>query len=198
MKPISIAVVFHSNMGHTARLAQAVADGASAVSGTQVTLIPVAEAARFHDLLDQADAIIFGAPTYMGSLSAEMKQFMDATSKRVYLPQAWADKLAAGFSNSGAWGGDKLLSLMQLVTFAAQHSMLWVSLGLKAGHNRSGGSSEDLNRTGLWLGAGAQSDIDAGPDVAPPESDLRTGAHLGRRVAELAHRFRQPQQDIAS
>jgi hypothetical protein len=31
----------------------------------------------------------------------------------------------------------------------------------------------------------AQSDVDAGPDTAPPATDLRTAAALGRRVAEV-------------
>ena len=33
------------------------------------------------DQLAAADAIIFGAPTYMGSASAQFKQFADASSK---------------------------------------------------------------------------------------------------------------------
>ena len=48
--------------------------------------------------LDRADAIIFGSPTYMAGPSAAFKAFMDATSGR-YAEQAWADKLAVGFTN---------------------------------------------------------------------------------------------------
>jgi NAD(P)H dehydrogenase (quinone) len=188
----SVAVVFHSKMGHTERLAQAVARGASSVSGVTSLLIPVADANARLDELNAADAIIFGAPTFMGSISAEMKAFMDSTSKTVYLKQAWKDKLAAGFTNSGAWSGDKLLSLIQFVAFAAQHSMLWTSLGLTAGYNRSTGSAEDLNRCGVWLGAAAQSNIDASPDMMPTNADLLTGEHLGRRVATLSCRFLPP------
>ena len=184
-----IAIVYHSNMGHTERMAQAVAAGAASVDGISVQLMTADEAHDRFDDLDAAHAIIFGAPTYMGSVSAEMKRFMDATSKKVYLRQAWKDKLAAGFTNSGAWSGDKLITLIQFVAFAAQHSMIWTTLGLMAGNNRSSGSADDMNRCGVWLGAAAQSNIDASADDMPTRADLLTGEHLGRRVATLALRF---------
>lgn len=48
------------------------------------------------------------------------------------------------------------------------------------------GSAGDLNRLGAFTGAMAQSDGDAGPDVAPPVSDLATAEYLGHRVAQVA------------
>jgi NAD(P)H dehydrogenase (quinone) len=48
------------------------------------------------------------------------------------------------------------------------------------------GSPDDLNRLAGFLGAMAQSNADVGPEVAPAGSDVRTAAHLGRRVAEVA------------
>ena len=47
----------------------------------------------------------------------------------------WRDKVAAGFTNSGAKSGDKLTALVSLAVFAAQHHMHWVNLGLGAGWN---------------------------------------------------------------
>jgi len=38
----------------------------------------------------------------------------------------------------------------------------------------------------VFLGAGARSNADEGPDHAPPGADLRTAEHLGRRVATVA------------
>jgi hypothetical protein len=66
--------------------------------------------------------------------------------------------------------------------FAAQHHMHWVNLGLGAGWNSATGSENDLNRLGFWLGAGAQTDVDANPDQVHP-SDVQTCRHLGHRVA---------------
>ena len=103
---------------------------------------------------------------------------MDATSSR-YAEQAWADKLAAGFTNSAGMNGDKLNTLQSFALFAMQHSMVWIGLGLPAGNSTVAGSPEELNRLAGFLGAMAQSPADAGPDVAPAGSDLRTAAHSG-------------------
>ena len=53
------------------------------------------------------------------------------------------------------------------------------------GWNSQKGSSEDLNRLGSWLGAMAQSNVDASPEVSPPAADLRTASALGKRIAEI-------------
>ena len=183
-----IAIVYHSGYGHTARQATSVHDGAASVPGVTAQLIPVSDVDRHWDDLAAADAVVFGAPTYMGSLSAAFKEFMEKSSK-VWAAQGWKDKLAAGFTNSASQSGDKLNSLVELVIFASQHGMLWVSLGLLPGNNTSKGSDDDLNRLGSYTGAMAQSNADRGAD-AMRDSDLGTAAHLGRRVAELALRLR--------
>lgn len=185
-----VAVVYHSGYGHTARQAEAVQQGVASVEGVTSQLIPVADVDRHWNDLKAADAIIFGTPTYMGSASAEFKKFMDASSK-VWLEQGWKDKLAAGFTNSGSWSGDKLNTLTQLWVFSGQHSMIWVSLGLMPGNNSSKGSPEDMNRIGSYSGAMAQSNVDEGADKWPSKSDLETARHLGKRVASLAGQFRR-------
>ena len=151
-------------------------------------LIRVDEVPERLSELNTADAIIFGSPTYMGSASAAFKAFMDSTSV-IFAGMGWRDKLAAGFTNSAAYNGDKLNTLNQLAVFAAQHGMNWVSLGLPPGNNSTQGSPDDLNRLGASLGAMSQSDADSAPDIAPPNADLETGRHLGRRVAEAALRW---------
>jgi NAD(P)H dehydrogenase (quinone) len=131
-----------------------------------------------------------GLPTYMAGVSAEFKAFEEATSNAVMAKGfLWKDKIAAGFTNSGAHAGDKLATLVQLALFAAQHGMHWVSLGLPPANNSTMGSAADLNRLGFWLGAGAQSNTDQGPEAAPPESDLATARYLGWRVAEATLQF---------
>lgn len=179
----NVVIVFHSGYGHTAKQAEAVREGA-VKGGADVLFLTAAEAVQQWEALARADAIIFGAPTYMGSLSAEFKKFMEASAKPWYT-QDWKDKLAAGFTNSSSLNGDKYNSLAQLAGFAAQHGMLWVSLGLLPANN-SKSQRNDLNRMGSFLGAMSQSDSDVGPDVAPPAGDLDTARHLGERVARLA------------
>ncbi len=183
-----IAVVYHSGYGHTAAQAQAVARGAKKVAGAEVLLLTSEEAQKW-ELLADADAIIFGSPTYMGSASAQFKAFMDASSK-VWFTQDWKDKVAAGFTTPGSQSGDKLSTLTQLAIFAAQHSMIWVGLGLMPGNNNSKGSVNDINRLGSFLGAMAQANTDQGAEVAPIESDLLTAEHLGERVATITKQLR--------
>jgi NAD(P)H dehydrogenase (quinone) len=184
-----VAVVYHSGYGHTKVQAEAVARGASAISGTDVKLIAVEDHDKYWSALDDADAIIFGAPTYMAGASAPFKAFLDATSAR-WAEQRWKDKLAAGFTNSAGTNGDKLSTLQQFALFAMQHGMVWVGLGLLPGNHSSKGTPEDLNRLAGFLGAMAQSNADQGADVVPPLSDRRTAEHLGARVAQAALRWR--------
>ncbi|GAB2908046.1 flavodoxin family protein [Paraburkholderia jirisanensis] len=183
-----VAIVFQSNSGHTAVLAEAVKRGIVSNAGTEAVLIPVNAASEHAHILDAAEAIIFGAPTFMGNVPAEFKQFMDSTAS-VWLKQGWRNKVAAGFTCSACWSGDKLNTLVQMAIFAAQHSMLWAPLGMMPGNCTSAGSPSDLNRVGGFLGAMAQANADQGADVAPPQADRDTAEHLGKQVADIVHRL---------
>lgn len=183
-----IVVVYHSGYGHTAEQAKAVARGAEKVAGAAVALLSTEEAQQQWEKLEAANAIIFGSPTYMGSASAQMKGFMDASSK-VWFSQGWKDKVAAGFTNSASQSGDKLSTLTQFAVFAAQHGMIWVGLDILPGNNNSKGSVNDLNRLGSFLGAMAQSNADQGPEAGPLPSDLLTAERLGERVASVAKKL---------
>jgi len=192
--PTSIAVVYHSGYGHTEIIAQAVAEGAGTVDGVNVSIVAAGdidspESAALAQL-DSADALIFGAPTYMGSASAVFKGFMEATSTR-WMEQKWADKLAAGFTNSGSMNGDKQNTLIEFFTFAMQHGMAWVGLGQMPGNNHSAGSEAGANRLGASIGCMSQANVDQGGDVAPPESDRETARLFGARVARAALRWHQ-------
>ena len=190
MSKTRIAIVYHSGYGHTKRQAEAVKSGVEQVEGAEALLLTVEEAQTRWEDLNSSEAIIFGAPTYMGSASAGFKVFQDATSRAVLAKGfAWKDKIAAGFTNSGARSGDKLATLIQIALFAAQHGMHWVNLDLPPANNSTKGSEQDLNRLGFWPGAGAQSNADQGPDVAPSEADLATARHLGQRVARTTLQF---------
>jgi multimeric flavodoxin WrbA len=179
-----VVVVYHSGYGHTQRLAQAVARGAGA------TLVAIdAEGnlpAGGWEQLKAADAIIFGAPTYMGSVSWQFKKFADASSKQWYA-QEWKDKLAAGFTNSAGMNGDKQGTLTTLFTLAMQHGMLWVSQGLMPANTKAA-KRDDVNYLVSYSGAIAQSPSDAGAD-AMSAGDLETARIFGERVAAAAQRW---------
>ncbi|MFB7911384.1 flavodoxin family protein [Kitasatospora sp. NPDC056076] len=182
---ISVAIAYHSGYGHTQRLAEAVREGAAGVSGVTAELISLEELGdEAWQKLDAADAIIFGSPTYMGSASGKFHAFAQESSGRWYA-QTWKDKIAAGFTTSGALSGDKLHTLQYFTLLAAQHGMHWVNLDLLPGNG-----DDELNRIGGWLGVMARCPGDAGPEELP-KSDLLTGAHLGQRVAEHAALLRR-------
>ncbi len=178
----SVIIVYHSGYGHTQKQANSVYEGAKSVDGVEAKIFSVTEIDAHWETLNAADAIIFGAPTYMGSVSAEFKKFMDASSK-IWFTQKWLNKLSAGFTNSGSPSGDKFNSLVQLATFAAQHGMTWVNLGLLPS-NSINSTPADLNYSGSSFGAMAQSQHDA--PSAPHSGDLATAHHLGKRVAEMS------------
>jgi NAD(P)H dehydrogenase (quinone) len=185
-----ISVVYHSGYGHTAKVAEAVAAGAR-IDGVSVNLLK-ADGLSEADwaTLDGSHAIVFGAPTYMGGVSAQFKTFIDAGSKR-WFTQAWKDKIAAGFTNSGSYSGDKLASLQQLMINAMQHGMIWVGQA-EMGPSYAGtetNSLEAVNRLGSNSGLMTQSNHKAGPDVAPPAGDLETARLFGKRIAEVTKRF---------
>ncbi|GGR45211.1 flavodoxin family protein [Streptomyces netropsis] len=179
-----VSIAYHSGFGHTTVLAEAVRTGA-ADTGATVHLIKVDEISEAQwELLDASDAIVFGSPTYMGTASGAFHVFAEATSKR-WATRAWQDKIAAGFSNSASKSGDKLHTLQYFTVLAAQHGMHWVGLNLMPGWNSSAASENDLNRLGFFLGAGAQTNNDQGPEGVH-KADIATAEHLGRRVAEQA------------
>lgn len=182
----SVAIVYHSGYGHTKAIAEAVNKGVASVSGVTAHFISVADADTSWDTLAKADAIIFGAPTYMGSASAPMKAFMDASSK-VWFTMGWKDKIAAGFTVSASQSGDKLSTLNQFVTFAMQQGMIWVGTGMLPGNNSSKGSVEDLNRLGSATGLMSQANADQGVEGIAA-SDFKTAEAFGARVAQFAVR----------
>lgn len=184
-----VLIVYHSGYGHTARQAAAVHEGAASVSGVHARKVQVADVdASTLVLFERADAIVFGAPTYMGGPSADFKRFADSTSK-AWATQAWKDKIAGGFTNSGSLMGDKHSTLQYFVTLAMQHAMIWVGQGLPPSSS-SKSQRDDLNRLGSYLGAAAQSNVDEGPDLAPPRGDLDTAYRYGSRIAEITLRLR--------
>ena len=187
-----IAIVYHSGFGHTDVLARDVAQGVTD-SGGVADLLRIdglqADFGEFFDRIADVDAIIFGSPTYMGTVSAPMKAFMDASAK-VYFTKQWKDKLGAAFTVSGSPSGDKLNTLTSLAIFAAQHGMLWIGTGQNPGNNDDESAATEVeNRLGSFIGAMAQAANDS-PDVTPKAGDRATARSLGRRVAQAAARWR--------
>ena len=170
---VKMVVVFHSGYGHTQRLAQFVAQGA------QASLVEINEDGLVSDegweMLDQAQGIIFGSPTYMGVVSWQFKRFADSSSKQWY-SRGWQDKVAGGFTISANLSGDKLSTLQYLMTLAMQHGMVWVG---QSSHSEGG-----LNRLGSYSGVMAQvGSTQSASEI--PVGDLETAQAYGQRLLQL-------------
>ena len=186
-----ITIVYDSSFkGQTKVLAEAVARGAESVEGAVVTMLHVDDVDANWDHLHKADAIIFGSPTYIGSVSANFKAFIEKLAGEVWLKRMWRNKFAAGFTVSAGRSGDKLNCLNQMVIFAAQMAMIWVPQVELGGNYSTQGSEEDLNRMAGYLGVMAQANIDEPAEVSPPESDRKTAEIHGRHVAQIAAQYR--------
>ena len=180
----NIIVIYHSGYGHTAKIAQAVAQGANA------QLLAIDAQGNLPEggweTLESADAIIFGSPTYMGSVSWQFKKYADASSKP-WGAQKWKDKLAAGFTNSATMNGDKLSTLHYLFTLSMQHGMLWVGTGMMPANTKAA-KRDDVNYVGSFSGAMAQTPSDASVEEVV-KGDLETARLFGQRVAQVATRI---------
>jgi multimeric flavodoxin WrbA len=186
-----VAIVYFSGYGHTAKQAEAVCEGAAGVADVAVTGYRVDEAGELPldawEELAEADAVIYGSPTYMGGPAWQFKKFADASSKAWFREQ-WKNKLAAGFTNSASVNGDKFSTIAYFWTLSQQHGQLWIGTGLLPANKKEHGPG-DVNWTAGFGGALAVSPADASPDEGPRSGDLETARLLGRRVAEFAARL---------
>jgi multimeric flavodoxin WrbA len=179
-----IVVVYHSGYGHTTKIAEAVAEAAGA------QLAPIDAEGNLSEAdwaaLGAADAIIFGSPTYMGSVSWQFKKFADASSK-AWFGQAWKDKLAAGFTNSATMNGDKLSTLHYLFTLSQQHSMVWAGTGLMPSNSKAA-TRNDVNYVGSFSGLMTATPSDASAEEMVP-GDITTAKAFGERIKAVAERW---------
>lgn len=175
------AIIYYSKANHTVKIANHLAAGIQS-SNMQSLLYTPEEATSHIDELEEMDAIIFGSPTYFGSMAAELKGFMDSTGE-VWQKKKWRNKIAAGFTNSSTLSGDKLNVLMQMAVFALQHGMIWVGLDLQGGEKIE---DQALNRLGSWTGLMSQSDFSSS-EIS--KSDALTAEYFGRRIASIVNKF---------
>jgi NAD(P)H dehydrogenase (quinone) len=144
-----VLVLFYSGYGHIYRMAQAVAEGARAVPGAEVTIKRVPETlpddvrekmgmkaaqAAFDsvpvavvDDLASADVIIFGTPTRFGNMIGQMRSFLDATG------QLWATgklvgKVGSVFTSSATQHGGQESTILSFHITLLHQGMIIVGL----------------------------------------------------------------------
>jgi NAD(P)H dehydrogenase (quinone) len=110
--PSRILVLYDSQTGNVAKMAALVAEGASAVPGTEVRLRSVDEATA-EDVV-WCEGIAVGSPTNMGILSWKTKRFWDET-----MGPHWMKidgRIGCAFSSAGGWGGGMELACQSILT----------------------------------------------------------------------------------
>ncbi|MEK7280998.1 MAG: NAD(P)H:quinone oxidoreductase [Chloroflexota bacterium] len=191
-----VLIVFFSRNGHTARLAEAIAEGARSVKGADVVLRRVDDLApaeviasnaawkKSHDELTakyqqpkveelaEADAIIFGTPTRYGNMAAELKLFIDRTGPQ-WMQGTFVGKIGSVFcTNSTIHSGNESTLLTMMVPLL-HHGMIIVGVPQTVPETATAGS---------YYGASATTG--ANPN-APTPDDLKVGHIQGQRVAEI-------------
>jgi len=115
-----ILVLYFSRDGHTKSMAELVAEGASSVPMTELRLKTVAQASA-EDLI-WCDGIAAGAPTHMGTIPWEMKQWWDVTAQPLW-PKV-DGKIGCAFTSSGGLAGGGELTCLALQIVMMNYGML--------------------------------------------------------------------------
>lgn len=192
-----VLVLYYSSYGHISKMAQAAAEGARAVPGTEVVvkrvpeLVPeeVRKGAHFVEEPNVAiatpaeladyDAIILGVPTRYGSMPGQMKNFLDQTGG-LWVKGALVGKVGSVFSSSATQHGGQESTILSTHTVLLHQGM--VIVGLPYSFQGQMGVEEVMG--GTPYGA---STIAGGDGSRQPSAVELEGARFqGRHVAEIA------------
>ncbi len=194
-----ILVLYYSMYGHIETMANAVAEGARGVAGTEVTLkrvpdlVPEEVARKAGAKLDQAapiatvdelanyDAIIFGTPTRFGNMCAQMRNFLDQTGK-LWLNGGLIGKLGSVFTSTATQHGGQETTITSFHSTLLHHGMLIVGVPYSC--------QELMNMNEISGGSPYGASTLAGGDGSrqPSENELKIARFQGDRVAKIAKR----------
>ncbi|MFK7938857.1 MAG: flavodoxin family protein [Roseovarius sp.] len=175
-----IAIPYFTGSGHTRVLAQAIASGAPNTALIDVTAMTETDWRTLND----AQAILFGSPTYMGSTAARYDHFLEEAAD-LWTDLPWRDKIAGGFTVASYPSGDKLSALFRLSIYASQMGMIWIGptdIGAPVEPDQPG-----INRDGSMLGLMARSDPDK--SIMINAGDTETARRFGARIHSCAQRW---------
>ena len=123
---IRVAVVYHSETGNTREMADLVVEGALGVDGVEARAMPIEDVDEAY--VESAQAVIFGSPTYEGTMSWQMKRFIDEC--RIGL----GGKLGGCFASQN-WpgGGGASFAEMSIIAGLLVRGMMVYSGGIAEG-----------------------------------------------------------------
>ncbi len=192
-----VLVLYYSMYGHIERMAEAIAEGARSVDGTEVTVKRVPEimprevAEKAGAKLDQSapvaevdeladyDAIIFGTPTRFGNMAAQMRNFLDQTGG-LWQRGALVGKVGSVFTSTASQHGGQETTITSFHTTLLHHGMVIVGVP----YSCPGLTKMDEVSGGTPYGASTLAAADG--SRTPTENELQIARFQGRHVAELA------------
>ena len=197
-----VLVLYYSAWGHIEKMAEAVAEGARAMPGTEVTikrvpeLVPEEVARKSGMKLDQAapiatvdelalyDAIIFGTPTRFGNMCAQMRNFLDQTGS-LWMKGALVGKVGSVFASTGTQHGGQETTIVSFHSTLLHQGMIIVGLpyafpGLTNMNEITGGTP---------YGASTLANADGSRQPSANELDgaRYQGKHVAQITAKLTH-----------
>ena len=123
---IKIAIVYHSETGNTKRMAELIEEGCGKVSDVEARAMSIDDMDEAY--IAEARAVLFGGPTYEGTISWQMKRVLDEISVNL------AGKLGGVFASQN-WpgGGGADFAEMTLIAGMLVRGMLIYSGGISEG-----------------------------------------------------------------
>ena len=192
-----VLVLYYSGYGHVESLAAAIAEGAGAVDGTEVTvkrvpeLVPEEVARKSGMKLEQEapiaspqeladyDAIIFGTPTRFGNMASQMRNFLDQTGG-LWAKGALIGKVGSVFVSTASQHGGQETTITSFHTTLFHHGMVVVGVPY---------SCQELGEMGEVSGGtpyGASTLAGGDGSRQPSANELAIARFQGEHVARIA------------
>lgn len=195
-----ILILFYSFAGHTAKLAEYIAQGAKEIDGAEVTVKQVPElipdevfeqkpelkmakqsfshipVAQMEDLTS-ADGVAFGTPVHFGSFASQLKQFIDQLSP-VFIKGTMVGKPAAFFTSSGSMHGGEEAALLSLMIPMLNLGM--VPIGVPYPIQGEGSDFDAGSPYGAVYVSGHKGDKEIS------QGDIKIAKILGKRLSAMA------------
>jgi NAD(P)H dehydrogenase (quinone) len=191
-----VLVLYYSSWGHIEQMAYAAAEGAREAGAEVVVkrvpeLVPteVAQAAHYKtdqkapiatvEELPEYDAIIIGTPTRYGTMTAQMKNFLDQTGA-LWAQGKLIGKVGSVFTSTATQHGGQEATILTTLPVLLHHGMVVVGLP----YSFQGQMGVDQIRGGSPYGASTVAGGDGSRQ--PSEIDLDGARFQGRHVAQIA------------
>ena len=191
-----VLVLYYSSYGHIEAMAEAVAEGARE-AGAEVTVkrvpetvpLEVAQKAGFKldqkapiatvDELKDYDAIVFGSGTRFGTVTSQLRSFIDQTGG-LWFTGALVGKVGWVFTSSATQHGGQESTILGFVPTLLHHGMVVVGLP----YAFQGQMGVDEIKGGSPYGASTITDGDGSRQ--PSKAELDGARYQGKHVASIA------------